>query len=58
MNLKETESEGVDWINLAQDRLQWRTLTNMAMKIRIPQKERNFSSSRGTGSFSRRTLLQ
>jgi hypothetical protein len=23
MDLKETECEGVDWINLAQDRYQW-----------------------------------
>jgi hypothetical protein len=55
---KERESEDVDWIHLVQDRLQWRTFNNMAMKIWIPKKERNFSSGRGTVNFSRRTLLR
>jgi hypothetical protein len=26
----------VDWINLAQDRVQWRALVNMVMKLRVP----------------------
>jgi len=34
--LKETGWEGVDWINLAQDRDQWRTLVNTVMDLRVP----------------------
>jgi len=29
-------SEGVDWIHLTQDRVQWRALTNTIMKLRLP----------------------
>jgi len=32
----EVEWEGVDWIHLAQDRDQWRTVVNMAMSLRVP----------------------
>jgi hypothetical protein len=32
MNLRETELEGVDWINLTQDRNQWSALVDMVMK--------------------------
>jgi len=31
-----------DWIHLAQDRDQWRTLVNMIMNLRFPQKAENF----------------
>jgi len=27
---------GVDWIQLAQDRIQWRTLVNTVMNLRVP----------------------
>jgi hypothetical protein len=27
---------GVDWIDMAQDRDQWRALVNMAMNLRVP----------------------
>jgi len=33
MNVKETGWEGVDWIILAQDRDQWRTLVNTIMYL-------------------------
>jgi hypothetical protein len=26
----------VDWINVAQDRVHWRALENMAMELRVP----------------------
>jgi hypothetical protein len=28
--------DGMDWIDLAQDRNQWRTLVNTVMKFRVP----------------------
>jgi hypothetical protein len=36
MNLREIGWEGVDWIHLAQDRDQWRTVVNTVMKLRVP----------------------
>jgi hypothetical protein len=47
----------MDWINLAQDRDQWRALVNMAMNLWVPQNFAIFLSSRATGGFSRRTQL-
>jgi hypothetical protein len=36
MNLRETGWGGVDWIELAQDRDQWRALVNTMMNLRVP----------------------
>jgi hypothetical protein len=36
IDLREIEWDGVDWIDLAQDRYQWRALVNMAMNLRVP----------------------
>jgi len=36
MDVREIRWEGVDWIQLAQDRGQWRDLVNTAMKFRVP----------------------
>jgi hypothetical protein len=33
---REIEWDGMDWINLAQDRDQWRALVNTVKKFRIP----------------------
>jgi hypothetical protein len=33
MDLKEIEHEGVNWINLAEDRSQWRTLLKGLLKL-------------------------
>jgi hypothetical protein len=35
MDLRETEWDGMDWINLAQDRNQWRALVNTVMKLLV-----------------------
>jgi hypothetical protein len=36
MNLREIGCGGMDWIDLIQDRDQWRVLVNMVMNLRIP----------------------
>jgi hypothetical protein len=33
---RKLEWDGMDWINLAQDRDQWRTLVNMVMNLWVP----------------------
>jgi hypothetical protein len=34
--LREIGWDGLDWIDLAQDRYQWRALVNTIMNIRVP----------------------
>jgi hypothetical protein len=36
MNLRETRQGGMDWIDLAQDRDQWRVLVNTVMNLPVP----------------------
>jgi hypothetical protein len=36
MNLREIGWYGVDWIDMAQDRDQWRALVNMVLNLRVP----------------------
>jgi hypothetical protein len=36
VNLGETGWDGMDWINLAQDRYQWRVFVKMVMNLRVP----------------------
>jgi hypothetical protein len=36
MELRETGWDGVDWIDMAQDRDQWRALVNMVLNLRVP----------------------
>jgi hypothetical protein len=35
-NLREIGPDGVDWIDLAQDRDQWRALVNTVMNLQVP----------------------
>jgi hypothetical protein len=35
-NLRETGCNGMNWVELAQDRDQWRALVNTLMNLRIP----------------------
>jgi len=42
---------------LAQDRVQWRTLVDTVIILRVAQKEGNFLSSCATTSFSKKPLL-
>jgi hypothetical protein len=36
MDIKETWSNDVDWIDLAEDRDKWRAVVNTVMNLRIP----------------------
>jgi hypothetical protein len=36
MNLREIGWDGMDWIDLAQDGDQWRSLVNTVMNLRVP----------------------
>jgi hypothetical protein len=36
MDVKEIGREGVDWIRLAQDKIQWRPVVNAVMNHRVP----------------------
>jgi hypothetical protein len=36
IDLREIGWDGVDWVDLAQDRDQWRPLVNMVMNLRVP----------------------
>jgi hypothetical protein len=36
IDLREIRLDGVDWIDLAQDRDQWRALANTVMNLRVP----------------------
>jgi hypothetical protein len=54
MDLREIESRGMDWINLARDRHQWRALVNTVMNLRVPLNAGKFLSGCTIGGFSRR----
>jgi hypothetical protein len=36
MDLREIERDGMDWIDLVQDRDRWRALVNTVMKLPVP----------------------
>jgi hypothetical protein len=57
MNLREIKWNGVDWINLAQDKDQWRALVNTALNFRVPQNSGKFLSGCTIGVSSRRAQL-
>jgi hypothetical protein len=57
MDLREIEWGGMDWIDLAQDRDQWRALVDTVMNLRVPKHVGKFVSSFATGGLLRRTQL-
>jgi hypothetical protein len=58
MDLREIGWDGMDWIDLAQDRYQWRALVNTVMNLRVSYNFGKFLSSCTTGGFSRRAQLR
>jgi hypothetical protein len=48
----------MDWIDLAQDRDQWRILVNTIMYYQVPSQFGNFLSSCTIDGFSRRAQLR
>jgi hypothetical protein len=44
MDLRDIGWDGMEWIDLAQDRDQWRALVNMAVDLRIAQNVGKFLS--------------
>jgi hypothetical protein len=57
MDLREIGCGGMDWIDLAQDRDQWRILVNVVMNLQVPYCVGKSLSSCTTGGFSRRAHL-
>jgi hypothetical protein len=57
MDLREIGWNGMDWIDLAQDRDRWRALVKTVMNLRVPENAGKFLSSCTIGSFSRRAQL-
>jgi hypothetical protein len=55
--LERYDGGDMDWIDLAEDRDQWRVLVNTVMNLRVPQNAGKFLSSCTTGGFSRRAQL-
>jgi hypothetical protein len=57
MDLKETGCEVVNWIQLAQDRDQWRALVNTVMKLFTPLRGEEFLGHL-SDSFSKMVAAQ
>jgi hypothetical protein len=51
MDIIEIEWDGIDWIDLAQDRDEWRAFVNTVMNLRVPRNVGKLLSSCTTGSF-------
>ena len=45
MDIHEVGCEGMDWIDLAQDKDRWRALVNAVMNLQVPSNVGNFLTS-------------
>jgi hypothetical protein len=57
IDLREVGWDGRDWIDVAQDRDQWRAYVNAVMNLRVPLNAGKLLSSCTTGGFSRKALV-
>jgi hypothetical protein len=58
MNLTEIVWDGVDWIDIAQDRDQWTALVNTVLNFQVPYIAGKFLSGCIIGGSSRRAQLR
>jgi hypothetical protein len=58
MDLREMRWDGVDWIDMAQDRDQWRALVNTILNLRVSLNAGKFLSGCTSGGSSRRAQLR
>jgi hypothetical protein len=58
MDLREIGWDGVDWIDIAQDREQWWALANTVLNLRVPQNAMEFLRSCAIDASSRRAQLR
>jgi hypothetical protein len=54
MDIIEIGCGGIDWIDLSEDRYQWKVLVNTIMNLWVPYNVGNFLNSCTTDGFSRR----
>jgi hypothetical protein len=58
MDFRDIGWDGIDWIDVAQDRDQWMALVNTLMYLRVPYHAGNFLRKCTIASFSRTTQLR
>jgi hypothetical protein len=58
IDLRDMEWNGMEWINLAQDRDESRAVVNTVMNLRVPYNAGKFLSNFTVGSFSGRAQLR
>jgi hypothetical protein len=58
MGLREIGWDGVDWIDMAQDRVQWRALVNTVLNLWVPYNAWKFLRGCTIGGSSRRAQLR
>jgi hypothetical protein len=58
MDIIDIELGGVDWIDIAQDRDQWRDIVNTVFNLGVPENAGKFLRSCTIGGSSRRAQLR
>jgi hypothetical protein len=58
MDLREIGWDGMDWVDVAQDRDQWRVLLNTVMNLQVPLNAGKLLHGCTIGSFSKRAQLR